>query len=333
MADVSLCGMRNNNETIMKQKTILITGVLGFIFSNFVRKIIDEYPQYRFVGVDKASRAWCLKNMFQHPRYTFYFGDIADTHTMNNIFAIERPDIVINGAAESFVDHSIEDALPFVRSNIMGTQVMIDMTLKYNVERFIQISTDECLGQLQPSDPPWTENSIPKPRNPYAANKYAAEILVYAAHETHGLDYNITRCCNNFAPYQPIRNLIPVAIHAILNNQPVPIHGDGKNMREWIYATDHCDAIMTILEKAPANEIYNVGSGFECTNLEMVEYIGKEIGLIPMISFIKNRKAHDKRYFLDCTKLKQLGWEPEYSFERGLKECVQWYVNNPNYYE
>lgn len=315
-------------------KKILITGTTGFIFSNFIRKAFSEKLPYQFVGVDAVLASYNRQNIFTHPNYKFYMGDIANNQFMDNVFALEKPDIVINGAAESFVDDSIKSAQPFVHSNIMGCQVMIDLSLKYNVERFIQISTDEVYGQLQPGDSSWTEQVTPRPRNPYSASKYAAEILVYAASQTHGLQFNITRCCNNYYSHQPPRNLVPRIITSIMKKVSMPIHGKGNQIREWIAAPDHCSAIMTVIEKAPTNEIYNIGSGIEFTNMEMVKNIGKILGVPnPKTHTIPDRAGHDFRYSVNCDKIKKLGWNPEIDFDTGIKKTVDWYLENHTFYD
>jgi dTDP-glucose 4,6-dehydratase len=314
-------------------KTILVTGTAGFIFSNFIRKVFNERLDYKFVSVDKVIAPYNLKNIYKHINHIFYMGDIADELFMNNVFKLEKPNIVIHGAAESFVDDSIKSAQPFVHSNIMGTQVMIDLSLRYNVERFIYVSTDEVYGQLQIGDKSWTETDLIKPRNPYSASKACGEMLVYAANQTHGLKYNITRCCNNYGPRQPPRNLVPRAITSILNNKSIPIHGEGKQMREWIYVKDHCSAIMKIIESAPLSETYNIGSGTERTNLEMVKKIGQILKIDPIISFIKDRPGHDFRYSINCSKIKELDWKPDFDFDRGLFECVNWYLENRKFYD
>lgn len=314
-------------------KTVLVTGTAGFIFSNFIRKVFDERQPYRFVSVDKIIASYNLKNIFRHPGHTFYMGDIADEAFMGNVFELEKPDIIIHGAAESFVDDSIRSAKPFVHSNIVGTQVMVDLSLTHNVDRFVYISTDEVYGQMLPGDPSWAETTATKPRNPYSASKACGEMLVYAANQTHGLKYNITRCCNNYGPRQPPRNLIPKTITSILNNKSIPIHGQGKQMREWLYVKDNCSAIMKIVETAPVNETYNIGSGVEFTNLEIVKKIGQIMKTEPLISFVKDRPGHDFRYSVDCSKIKALGWKPNFDFDRGLVECVNWYLEHRNHYD
>jgi len=316
-------------------KKIVVTGSAGFIFSNFIRKVITEELPYKFISVDAVLADYNLCNIFEHPKHKFYMGDIADVKFIDNVFNVERPDFVINGAAESFVDSSITSAIPFIHSNVMGAQVLIDASVKYGIEKFLQVSTDEIYGHLiSIKDKSWTEDSVPAPRNPYSASKYAAEILLHAASETHKLKYNITRCSNNFGAFQPPRNLVPKIITSILQNKPIPIHGNGLNIREWLYANDHCDAIMTVLEKGKENEIYNVGSGVELSNLDMIEKISFALDKDERnINFIEDRKGHDFRYSVNCDKLKVLGWNPKRSFDQSLIETCKWYIDNYEWYQ
>lgn len=313
-------------------KTILATGLLGFIGSNFIRQVVDQYPEYRWIGVDNASFDWSLKNQFEHPNYKFYLADIADEHIMDRVFSIEKPDIILNLAAESFVCSSIENANPFIRSNVMGTQTLINASVKYGIERFVQISTDEIYGTLlSKQDLPWTENFPPKPRNPYSASKLAAENILYAANQTHKLSFNITRCCNVFGPRQPHnRNLIPKTIWNTMHDVPVPIYGDGSHMREYLYVADKISALMTILEHGKINETYNIGSDVEFSNVEIVNKVAKILGKEPNINFTTNRKSHDQRYFLNCNKLKSLGWKPTLTFDQGLEKTIDWFHENRN---
>ena len=310
-------------------KKVLVTGVCGFIFSNFIRKIsANDLNNYCFIGVDKVIEDHNLKNIDSH--YPLYIGDIADEHFMDRVFRIEKPDIVIHGAAESFVDNSIRKALPFIHSNVLGTQIIVDMCLKYNVEKLIYISTDEVYGQLASIlDSSWNELSTINPRNPYSASKAAGELIVKAAHETHGLNYIITRCCNNFGPRQPPRNLVPKIITSILNKESIPIHGTGSNIREWIYVDDHCDAIMWLVNHGKLNEIYNIGTGYEYSNLDMVNMICNIIGYgQELILHVADRPGHDMRYSVDCSKIKNLGWNCRYTFEQAIIKCVNWYVDD-----
>lgn len=317
----------------MGKKKILITGSCGFIFSNFMNKILAENSnKYQFIGVDKLVNNYNYANVNKHLNYKFYLGDISDEHFVKSLFKIEQPDIVINGAAESFVDASIFNAKPFIRSNVLGTQVLCDAAVEYGIERFIQISTDEVYGHLKFEDKPWTEVSSPVPRNPYSVSKYASELVVYAANQTHGLPYNITRSCNIFGPRQPNRNLIPVAINSIIKNKIIPIHSNGSQKRSWDFVDNKCDAIMFILKNAPLNEIYNLGPGVELSNIEIVSMIcncfdkGHDL-----IKTGFERKGIDNRYAVDTSKLYSLGYKPNYSFGDSLRNTLQWYKNNPEY--
>ena len=315
-------------------KKVLVTGSCGFIFSNFMIQNVAFNQNYKFVSVDKILAEYNLNNIYTHPDHTFYMGDIADEQFMENVFKLEKPHYVIHGAAESFVDDSIASAKPFIHSNVVGTQNIVDLSVKYGVEKFIYISTDEVYGQLEEGSASWTELSATSPRNPYSASKLAGELIVRAAGETHNLPYNITRSCNNYGPRQPPRNLVPKIITSILRDTAVPIHGSGKQYREWIYVLDHCSAILTILEKASNKEIYNIGSGIELRNLEMVEWISKYMNKEPKINFIKDRPGHDFRYSVNCEKLKSLGWQQNpYPFENCMRTTIKWYMANQDFYK
>lgn len=316
------------------KKKILVTGSCGFIFSNFMFKNMHARQEYDFTSVDKLLAQYNFNNICRHPAHHFYMGDIADEQFMNNVFLLEKPDYVIHGAAESFVDDSIASAKPFIHSNVVGTQCMVDLSLKHNVEKFIYISTDEVYGQLKPDDPSWTESSITLPRNPYSASKLAGELIVRAAGETHGLNYNITRCSNNYGPRQPPRNLIPKVITCLLNDKDIPIHGSGEQLREWLYVSDHNDAVMRVLKEGKNKEIYNIGSGFELTNLEVVKQISDILNIAPKIKHIKDRPGHDFRYSVDCSKIKELGWQSKFSnFNFGIESTTKWYMENQEIYK
>lgn len=314
-------------------KRVLVTGSCGFIFSNYMRKVMREHEPYAFISIDKVIAPYNRHNVALNRDHTFYLGDIADETFLENVFAIEKPDIVIHGAAESFVDDSIRSAGPFIHSNVVGTQMMVDMAVRHGVEKFIYVSTDEVYGQLGPEDAAWTEEAPIAPRNPYSASKAAGELIVRAAGETHNLPYLITRCCNNFGPSQPPRNLVPMIISRILRDKEVQIHGNGTQIREWIYVDDHCSAIQTILEKGGIKETYNIGSGFSLSNLGMVERIEKELGKEGRLAMIADRPGHDFRYAVNFEKLLALGWEPSHSFDQSLEACVKWYLDNDWYLE
>ena len=313
----------------MVSKKILVTGSCGFIFSNFVRLAL-RHTDYSFAAIDKVAKEHTLNNVVHsHARHNFHIADIADAHIIDRIFTLEKPDIVIHGAAESHVDDSINSADCFIKSNIVGTQVIIDASIRHNVEKLIYISTDEVYGQLGKDDNSWTEDALIMPRNPYSASKAAGELLVRAAGETHGLKYNITRSCNNYGPRQSTKNLIPKIIKNILNKEPVPIYGQGLQSREWIHVADNCFAILHILKHAPNNETYNISAGHEMSNLEMFHLICEALGQgHDLITFVEDRKGHDFRYSVDFSKIKSIGWKPQFRLKKGLDQCINWYLNN-----
>jgi dTDP-glucose 4,6-dehydratase len=310
---------------------LLVTGGLGFIFSNFIRKILYERADISIVTIDKVTNPKMLHNLYINKKHNVYIGDVSDPHFVDTVFTIEKPDFVIHGAAESHVDSAITDASPFIRSNVLGTQVVVDACVKHKVNKLIYISSDEVFGHILPEqgDIKWTEESPLNPRNPYSASKAAGELIVKAAHFTHRLNYNITRCCNNFGPRQLPEKLIPKIIKNILENKKVPIYGKGAQLREWIHVDDNCDAILTILEKAPANEAYNISSGYEFSNLEMFQRVCKEMdGDYSLLIFVEDRLGHDYKYASDSSKLRKLGWAPKNKFNDSLRSCIFWYKNN-----
>jgi dTDP-glucose 4,6-dehydratase len=313
---------------------ILITGTLGFIFSNFVRKVVEDYPSYQFVGVDKAVKHYNLNNMLRHPNYRFYLADIADAHTMDRIFTLEQPDIVIGGAAESFVDNSITDILPFLQTNIIGTQILVNMCLKHKTQKYVHISTDEVYGQkLSIAEEAWTEEAPLLARNPYACSKAAAELVVRAAHETHNLQFQMTRSCNVYGPRQKRENLIPHIIYSLMNNQAIHLHGNGKNFRQYLYVDDKIDAIMKIIHCGDINTVYNIGDDYHFRNIEMVNYIAEIMQTQPNIQYITDRKAHDFGYRVSASLLRSLDWQPQMCLDRGMKHTIQWYLHNQNHYD
>src|SRR5574338_190801 len=278
-------------------KKVLLTGTCGFIFSNFIRRAIHEKQPYNFVSVDKVSGN--ANALYFHKNHTFHLADIRDQHIIDKIFQFEQPDIVIHGAAESFVDYSLSDPNSFVTSNVLGTQVVVNACGKHGVERLIYISTDEVYGQLTgESDPAWTEDAPLDPRNPYSASKAAGELMVKAAHQSYGLIYNITRSSNNYGPRQTPEKLIPKAIKCVVEGQKIPIYGKGLLIRDWTHVFDNCDALVTVLNSGKPNEVYNISANQEFPNIEVIQKICNAMGKgHDLISFIEDpRKGHDFRY-------------------------------------
>lgn len=310
-------------------KKVLITGTCGFIFSNFIRRAIYEKQPYSFVSIDKVSGN--ANAVYSNKNHTFHVADIRDQHVIDTLFQFERPDIVIHGAAESFVDYSLSDPNAFVTSNVLGTQVIINACVKHKVEKLIYISTDEVYGQLtSESDAPWTEESPLDPRNPYSATKACGELLVKAANQSHGLIYNITRSSNNYGPRQTSEKLIPKAIKCIMNSQKIPIYGQGLQIRDWTHVFDNVRAILTVLNHGKPNETYNIAANQELTNIEVIQKIcnAMETGH-KLIDFIEDpRKGHDFRYSINASKIKELGWKPNYRFKEGIVDTVEWYKIN-----
>lgn len=320
----------------MSRKKILITGSCGFILGNFVRKLSylsskdpEKYP-YSIVSVDRVN-ANAANSMYYNKSHIFHVADIRDQHIMDTIFQFEKPDIVIHGAAETFVDASLADPNSFVTSNVLGTQVLLNSSIKNEVEKFIYISTDEVYGQLtHESDAPWTEDAELDPRNPYSATKAAGELLVKAAFQSYGLIYNITRSSNNYGPRQTPEKLIPKAIKCILNDEKIPLYGKGLQIRDWTHVFDNCSALMAILQKGKDNEIYNISAKQEFPNIEVIQEVCNAMKKgHNLISFIEDpRKGHDFRYAVDTTKIKELGWKPNFKFKDGIVDAIGWYMDN-----
>jgi dTDP-glucose 4,6-dehydratase len=309
---------------------ILVTGGAGFIGSNFIRLILDG--QHKVVNLDALTYAGNLESLTdveKDPAYMFVRADIADRSAVAGVFATHKPEIVVHFAAESHVDRSVLDASEFVRTNVMGTQVLLDASRKHGVQRFIHISTDEVYGSLGPTGL-FTENSPLEPNSPYSASKTGSDLLVRAAFHTHGFCTIITRCSNNYGPYQFPEKLIPLMIINAVEDKPLPVYGDGKNVRDWIYVTDHCEAIKVVMEKGRAGEVYNIGGNSERENITVVKKILALVGKgEELIQYVKDRPGHDQRYAIDNTKIKaELGWTPKRSFEAALAETVEWYLGN-----
>ncbi len=310
---------------------LLVTGCAGFIGANFTNYWLDNHAEDTVVGVDcltYAANLPALARLKACDRFCFYQTNICDRTAMEKVFQSEDPDVVVNFAAESHVDRSIEGSRIFVETNVLGTQTLLDLCLQYGAKRFHQISTDEVYGDLPlDSDEAFTESSPLKPSSPYSASKAAADLLVLSYFRTHGLSVSISRSANNYGKYQHTEKLIPKAIEYALKGQRVPIYGDGRNVRDWIHVDDHCRAIDAIISGAPSGGIYNVGSGVLLPNIVLVKEILKQLGKDEdCIEFVLDRKGHDKKYALNCDKIKaELGWQPKVDFADGLRKTIAWY--------
>ena len=321
-------------------KTILVTGGAGFIGSNFVYYMLKKHPDYKIVCVDKLTYAGNLETLdeaLKNPLFRFVKADITDRETVYKLFEEENFTAVVNFAAESHVDRSIEEPEVFLKTNILGTQVLLDASRKYGNIRYHQVSTDEVYGDL-PLDRPdlfFTEETPIHTSSPYSASKASADLLVTAYHRTYGLPVTISRCSNNYGPYHFPEKLIPLMIANALNDKPLPVYGDGKNVRDWLYVEDHCKAIDMILESGKIGEVYNIGGHNEKTNLEVVKTVLSILGKSEdLITYVKDRPGHDMRYAIDPTKIKnELGWYPETTFEEGIKKTVEWYLSNKEWWE
>ena len=319
---------------------VLVTGGAGFIGGNFVHHMVNKYPDYQIVNLDLLTYAGnleTLKPVEDKPNYKFVKGDIADEAFIMDLFEKEKFDVVVNFAAESHVDRSIEDPGIFVQTNVMGTRVLLDASRKFGVKRYHQVSTDEVYGDL-PLDRPdlfFTEETPIHTSSPYSASKASADLLVLAYHRTYGLPVSISRCSNNYGPYHFPEKLIPLMIANALNDKPLPVYGEGLNVRDWLYVEDHCKAIDLIIHKGREGEVYNVGGHNEKQNIEIVKIICKELGKPEsLITHVGDRKGHDMRYAIDPTKIhNELGWLPETKFEDGIKKTIQWYLDNREWWE
>lgn len=319
---------------------ILVTGGAGFIGGNFVQYMVNKYPDDMIVNLDLLTYAGNLETcqpIEDKSNYKFIKGDIADRAMIFDLFEKERFDVVVNFAAESHVDRSIINPEIFVRTNIMGTTTLLDACVEYGIQRYHQVSTDEVYGDL-PLDRPdlfFTEESPLHTSSPYSSSKAAADLFVLAYHRTYGLPITISRCSNNYGAYQFPEKLIPLMISRALDNKPLPIFGDGKNIRDWLHVYDHCVAIDLILEKGKVGEVYNIGGHNEKSNIEVVQTILKALHKPKsLIRFVEDRKGHDRRYAIDASKIeKELGWKPIYQFDTGIQETIQWYLDHKEWWE
>jgi dTDP-glucose 4,6-dehydratase len=316
-------------------RRILVTGGAGFIGSNFVRMVLSERPDCFVVNLDKLTYAGNLENLaglIDHPNHKFVKGDICDGALVEQIIADHNVDAIVNFAAESHVDRSITGPKAFVETNVTGTLTLLEAARDKKLERFIQVSTDEVYGALGPQGK-FTEQTPLAPNSPYSASKAAADLLVKAFGHTWGVRYNITRCSNNYGPYQFPEKLIPLMINNALNNKELPVYGDGLYVRDWLYVYDHCTAIWQVLTKAPPGEVYNIGGCSEKTNLEVVDLILNRLGKPKsLIKHVTDRPGHDRRYAIDAGKIiSELGWQPLVSFEDGINKTIDWYLQNQNW--
>ena len=316
---------------------LLVTGGAGFIGSNFVRYMVNKYPDYQIVNLDLLTYAGNLENLKDiedKPNYKFVKGDLADREFINNLFEEEKFDYVLNFAAESHVDRSITHPEIFIRTNVEGTQVLLDASKKIGVKKYLQVSTDEVYGTLGETGL-FTEETPLAPNSPYSASKAGADLLVRAYNETFGLPVNITRCSNNYGPYHFPEKLIPLMIINALHDKELPVYGDGLNVRDWLHVEDHCQAIDLVLHKGRDGEVYNVGGNNERTNIDIVKTILAQLGKPEsLIKYVKDRPGHDRHYAIDATKLREeLGWTPKYNFETGIEQTIKWYLENQEWWE
>ncbi len=320
--------------------TILITGGAGFIGSNFIYYMLQQHPDYKLICLDKLTYAGNLSTLsyaMQNKNFKFVKADICDRSKIFKLFETEEPDIVVNFAAESHVDRSIENPDLFLQTNIMGTAILMDACRTYGIKRYHQVSTDEVYGDL-PLDRPdlfFTEHTPIQTSSPYSSSKAAADLLVLAYHRTYNLPVSISRCSNNYGPYHFPEKLIPLMIVNCLHDKPLPVYGDGLNVRDWLYVEDHCKAIDLIIHRGKDGDVYNVGGHNEMSNIEIVKLICKKLGKPEsLITYVADRKGHDMRYAIDPTKIhSELGWLPETTFETGIQKTIQWYLNHKEWWE
>lgn len=319
---------------------ILVTGGAGFIGSNFIFYMRRKHPAYELICLDKLTYAGNLETLasvMDGPNFKFIRGDIADREAVYSIFEAEKPDVVVNFAAESHVDRSIENPAVFLETNVMGTQALLDACRKYGVQRYHQVSTDEVYGDL-PLDRPdlfFTEQTPLHTSSPYSASKASADLLCNAYQRTYGLPITISRCSNNYGPYQFPEKLIPLMIANALADKPLPVYGEGLNVRDWLYVEDHCAAIDLILEKGKVGQVYNIGGHNEMRNIDIVKRILSLLGKPEsLITYVTDRKGHDMRYAIDPSFIhRELGWLPETRFEDGIQKTVRWYLDNRDWWE
>ncbi|MCX6765863.1 MAG: dTDP-glucose 4,6-dehydratase [Candidatus Moranbacteria bacterium] len=314
---------------------LLITGGAGFIGSNFIRHLLNKYPDYQVVNLDLLTYAGNLENLRDvenDPRYGFVKGDITDEQLVNKL--VKDADVIVNFAAETHVDRSILDPQNFIRSNIVGTYVLLEAARINGGKRFHHVSTDEIFGSLGPNDPPFSENTLYDPSSPYSASKAASDHLVRAYHRTYNLPVTISNCSNNYGPYQFPEKLIPLFVTNLIEGKKIPLYGDGLNVRDWLYVEDHCEAIDLIIHRGKIGETYCVGGNTEKNNKEITDKILELMGKgEEMIEYVKDRPGHDRRYAINSSKIKnELGWRLKTSFDEGIKKTIEWYKDNESWW-
>ncbi|HEX2093763.1 MAG TPA: dTDP-glucose 4,6-dehydratase [Longimicrobiaceae bacterium] len=323
-------------------RRVLVTGGMGFIGSNFIRLLLAERREWEVWNLDLLTYAGNPESLADvagpaeaEGRYRFVRGDIADPELVAEVFREGGFDFVAHFAAESHVDRSIASAAPFVRTNVVGTQVLLDAARAAGVRRFLHVSTDEVYGDLEPDEPAFTEDTPLRPSSPYSASKAGSDHLALAYHRTHGMDVVVTRCSNNYGPYQFPEKLIPLMIVNALEGRPLPVYGRGENVRDWIYVEDHCRGVLAALERGGAGRVYNFGGASERRNLDVVRGIARAVGASEeLIRFVTDRPGHDRRYAIDFSRARaELGWTPSRSFEEGLRDTVRWYLENRGWWQ
>jgi dTDP-glucose 4,6-dehydratase len=316
---------------------LLVTGGAGFIGSNFIRYILEKYPEYRVINLDKLTYAGNLENLTgvdKEPRYAFEKGDICDKTRVQMCVVRYEIDAIVHFAAESHVDRSILGASEFIQTNIVGTNILLEVAKEMKIKRLLQVSTDEVYGSLGTTGL-FTEETPLHPNSPYSASKASADMLALAYQHTFGVPIIITRCSNNYGPYQFPEKLIPLMIANALNDKPLPVYGDGMNVRDWLHVKDHCSAIDTVLHRGCIGEVYNIGGNNEKANIEIVKLILKNLNKPEsLITYVKDRPGHDRRYAIDSNKIQsEFGWKPTYTFERGIAKTIKWYVDNTQWWK
>lgn len=313
-------------------KTILVTGGAGFIGSNFIRLMLGKHGRCKIINLDKLTYAGNPENLSDlegNPNYSFVQGDICDARLVGEL--TKQVQLVVNFAAETHVDRSVDDPFVFTQTNLIGTHILLEYSRRNGIEMFVQIGTDEVYGSVESGSS--VENDKLDPRSPYSASKAAADLLALSYHTTYGLDVRVTRCTNNYGPYQFPEKLIPFFVTNALEDRDLPIYGDGRNVRDWLYVDDHCQAVEFIIKNGRAGEIYNIGGGREMENIQITDIILRELGKPDSLkSYVKDRPGHDRRYSLDISKIGQMGWSPGHTFEDAIKRTIKWYVDNQEWW-